>query len=108
MVELGESPKDIKTKMDISTPTRVLRSRNGDSVHTPASGTKRKRVEAEEKDNKGSKRERTTTWGGLMGGSKAEKQNQKTVASSRVTRKSTGALSALPAKTRRSLNMLKK
>ena len=106
--KLSQEVKDIKTKMDISTPTRVLRSRNGDSVHTPASGTKRKRVEAEEKDNKGSKRERTTTWGGLMGGSKAEKQNQKTVASSRVTRKSTGALSALPAKTRRSLNMLKK
>ena len=105
--KLSQEVKDIKSKMEVSTPTRVLRSRNGDSVQTPASGTKRKRVELEEvKDNKGSKRERTSTsWGGLMGGSKVEKPTK----GGRITRKSSGgALSVLPGKGRRSLNILKK
>ena len=112
--KLSQEVKDIKSKMVVTkgvsaappaTPTRVLRSRNGDvpSVQTPSSGTKRKRAEPEEKDIKGSKRERTTTWSGLIG-SKLEKHQQK---NSRVTRKSTGAL-ALPGKGRRSLNILKK
>ena len=103
--KLSQEVKDIKSKLDVSTPTRVLRSRNGDNEpQTPASGTKRKRNEPEEKVTKGSKRERTTTWSGLIG-SKLEKHQQKQ--SSRVTRKSTGAL-ALTGKGRRSLNILKK
>jgi len=96
--QLSQEVKAIKTVMGTSTPTRVLRSRNGDSAPTPGSGTKRKRGEVEEV--KGNKRERTTTWGGLVGGkNKVEK-------STRVTRKSTGG--ALVSKGRRSLNILKK
>ena len=96
--QLSQEVKAIKTVMGTSTPTRVLRSRNGDSAPTPGSGTKRKRGEVEEV--KGNKRERTTTWGGLVGGkSRMEK-------STRVTRKSTGG--ALVSKGRRSLNILKK
>lgn len=104
--QLSQEVKDIKSKLDVTTPTRVLRSRNGDTgVQTPASGTKRKRAEnkEEEKDVRGQKRERTTTWTGLVG-AKLEKQQQK---NGRVTRKSTGAL-ALPGRSRRSLNILKK
>jgi len=96
---LSQEVKAIKTSMGTATPTRVLRSRNGDSAPSPGSGTKRKRGEVEEV--KGSKRERTTTWGGLGGGkNKVEK-------STRVTRKSTGGV-ALVSKGRRSLNILKK
>jgi len=96
--QLSQEVKAIKTVMGTSTPTRVLRSRNGDSAPTPGSGTKRKRGEVEEV--KGNKRERTTTWGGLVGGkSRMEK-------STRVTRKSTGG--ALVSRGRRSLNILKK
>jgi len=96
--QLSQEVKAIKTVMGTSTPTRILRSKNGDSAPTPGSGTKRKRGEAEEV--KGNKRERTTTWGGLVGGkNKVEK-------STRVTRKSTGG--ALVSKGRRSLNILKK
>ena len=104
--QLSQEVKDIKSKLDVTTPTRVLRSRNGDGgVQTPASGTKRKRAEnkEEEKEVRGQKRERTTTWTGLVG-AKLEKQQQK---NGRVTRKSTGAL-ALPGRSRRSLNILKK
>ena len=104
--QLSQEVKDIKSKLDVSTPTRVLRSRNGDvGVQTPVSGTKRKRGEnkEEDKDVRGQKRERTTTWSGLVG-TKLEKQQQK---NGRVTRKSTGAL-ALPGRSRRSLNILKK
>merc|ERR1719450_2094138 len=69
--QLSQEVKAIKNVMGTSTPARVLRSRNGDGAPTPGSGTKRKRGEAEEV--KGNKRERTTTWGGLVGGkSKAE------------------------------------
>ena len=99
--KLSQEVKDIKSKLVVSTPTRVLRSRNGEEA--PSSGTKRKRIEQEKEEVKGGKRERTTTWSGLLG-SKAEKTHQK---STRVTRKSTGAL-AIPAKGRRSLNILKK
>jgi len=96
--QLSQEVKAIKNVMGTSTPARVLRSRNGDGAPTPGSGTKRKRGEAEEV--KGNKRERTTTWGGLVGGkSKVEK-------STRVTRKSTGG--NLVSKGRRSLNILKK
>ena len=98
--KLSQEVKDIKSKLVVATPTRVLRSRNGEEA--PSSGTKRKRIEQEKEDVKGSKRERTTTWSGLLG--KAEKSHQK---STRVTRKSTGAL-AIPGKGRRSLNILKK
>lgn len=103
--QLSQEVKDIKSKLDVSTPTRVLRSRNGDaSVQTPASGTKRKRGEnkEEDKDVRGQKRERTTTWSGLVG-AKLDKQQK----NGRVTRKSAGAL-ALPGRSRRSLNILKK
>jgi len=103
--KLSQEVKDIRSKMDVSTPTRVLRSRNGDDpAHAPSSGTKRKRNETEEKLTKSVKRERTTTWTGLIG-NKIEKHQQKQ--QNRVTRKSTGAL-ALPSKGRRSLNILKK
>jgi len=96
---LTQEVKAIKTSMGTSTPTRVLRSRNGDSAPSPGSGTKRKRGEVEEV--KGSKRERTTTWGGLVGvKNKVEK-------STRVTRKSTSGVT-LTSKGRRSLNILKK
>merc|ERR1719458_1306034 len=102
--QLSQEVKDIKSKLDVSTPTRVLRSRNGE-VQTPVSGTKRKRGEnkEDEKDVRGQKRERTTTWSNLVG-AKLDKQQQK---NGRVTRKSTGAL-ALPGRSRRSLNILKK
>ena len=102
--QLSQEVKDIKSKLDVSTPTRVLRSRNGE-VQTPASGTKRKRGEnkEDEKEVRGQKRERTTTWSSLVG-AKLDKQQQK---NGRVTRKSTGAL-ALPGRSRRSLNILKK
>jgi len=96
---LSQEMKAIKTSIGTATPTRVLRSRNGDSAPTPGSGTKRKRGELEEV--KGSKRERTTTWGGLGGG------RSKIVKSSRVTRKSTGGV-VLTSRGRRSLNILKK
>jgi len=99
--KLSQEVKDIKSKLVVSTPTRVLRSRNGEEA--PSSGTKRKRIDQDKEEVKGGKRERTTTWSGLLG-NKAEKTHQK---STRVTRKSTGAL-AIPAKGRRSLNILKK
>ena len=94
--QLSQEVKDIKSKLDVSTPTRVLRSRNGE-VQTPASGTKRKRGEnkEDEKEVRGQKRERTTTWSSLVG-AKLDKQQQK---NGRVTRKSTGAL-ALPGRSR--------
>ena len=101
--KLSQEMKDIRSKLDVSTPTRVLRSRNGDNgASTPASGTKRKRNDTEtDKNSKAVKRERTTTWSGLLG-NKLDKQKN-----NRVTRKSTGALAA-PLKGRRSLNILKK
>ena len=104
--KLSQEVKDIKSKLDVATPTRVLRSRNGENgAQTPASGTKRKRIEQEKEGGKGIKRERTTTWSGLLG-NKLEKSHQKST-TTRVTRKSTGALS-LSGKGRRSLNILKK
>ena len=79
-----------------ASPTRVLRSRNGDEVAlpVPGSGTKRKRAE---QVLPGAKRERTTTWAGRQLRQKVEK-------STRSTRKSTGLL-VIP-KGRRSLNLL--
>jgi len=95
--KLSQEVKAIKTVMGTSTPTRVLRSRNGNNAQTPASGTKRKRGEVD--NAKGAKRERTTTWSGLIGKNKVEK-------SSKVTRKSTSGL--LNNRSRRSLSVLKK
>lgn len=77
--KLSQEVKDIKSKLVVSTPTRVLRSRNGEEA--PSSGTKRKRIDQDKEEVKGGKRERTTTWSGLLG--KAEKTHQK---STRVTR----------------------
>jgi len=78
-----------------ASPTRVLRSRNGDDVVTPSSGTKRKRGEQESRQVK---RERTTTWAGR------QLRPSKTEKPSRVTRKSTSG--PLIHKGRRSLNLL--
>jgi len=78
-----------------ASPTRVLRSRNGDDVVTPSSGTKRKRGEQESRQVK---RERTTTWAGR------QLRQSKTEKPSRVTRKSTSG--PLLHKGRRSLNLL--
>jgi len=107
--KLSQEVKDIRSKLDVSTPTRVLRSRNGDDTsQAPSSGTKRKRHETEEKSStKSVKRERTTTWSGLIGNKIEKHQNKVEKQQNRVTRKSTGAL-ALPSKGRRSLNILKK
>jgi len=104
---LSQEVKDIKSKLVVSTPTRVLRSRNGESGPGPGSGTKRKRGEGEESGAAaGRKRERTTTWAGLATTARSTRA-EKPTSGGRVTRKSTGAL-ALPGRSRRSLNVLKK
>lgn len=78
-----------------ATPTRVLRSRNGDELTVMGSGTKRKRGEQETRPVK---RERTTTWAGRQ---LRQNKSEKPI---RVTRKSTSG--PLITKGRRSLNIL--
>jgi hypothetical protein len=89
----------------VASPTRVLRSRNGDGPATPASGTKRKRAEEAAPGpaprGQQAKRERTTTWAGrTLRAGRAEERP------ARVTRKSTA--SVVVTKGRRSLNLLGK
>ena len=89
----------------VTTPTRVLRSRNGEEVsNSPGSGVKRKRAEAETRAGGQAKRERTTTWAGRT------LRQQKSVVEkvTRSSRKLTGAAVAPPTKGRRSLNILGK
>jgi len=86
----------------VSSPTRVLRSKNGEvELEAPGSGTKRKRIE--ENGSKGAKRERTTTWAGRQLRQATTKIDKPT----RVTRKSTGPV-AVVTKGRRSLSLLGK
>lgn len=90
-----------------TTPTRVLRSRNGEDVsNSPGSGVKRKRAEGETTKAGGqqAKRERTTTWAGRT------LRQQKSVVEkvTRSSRKVAGPAVVPPTKGRRSLNMLAK
>jgi len=99
--------------VSLASPTRVLRSRNGEEqvVATPASGTKRKRAEQEVAAR--SKRERTTTWAGRqLRQVRAEKPTSARKAAAQggskvAARKAVGALAAVP-RGRRSLNLLGK
>ena len=90
----------------VTTPTRVLRSRNGEDVpNSPGSGVKRKRAEGEVKaGGQQAKRERTTTWAGRT------LRQQKSVVEkvTRSSRKLPGPTVAPPTKGRRSLNILTK
>ena len=89
----------------VTTPTRVLRSRNGeDVVNSPGSGVKRKRGEVEGRAGGGqaAKRERTTTWAGrTLRQPKSEKVT-------RSSKKTAAPPLAPPIKGRRSLNILAK
>jgi len=90
----------------VTTPTRVLRSRNGEDVsNSPGSGVKRKRAEGETRaGGQQAKRERTTTWAGRT------LRQQKSVVEkvTRSSRKVAGPAVAPPTKGRRSLNILTK